>query len=1345
MAYLVMSCSRPIAHYMFTYGLAMGVYLYFVLEDFMKDTKPRYVPKRLRPCNQATQFLQSIPRKPPWLLRQVLVLLFTCIPASTHQEQEEELCSFNIETAHENNIQSSPLPTVAFDTNSFQIRVDNHCSRCISFNKDDFVGPLTPKTIKFKGLAGQTANANFTGTIRWRWEDDLGQIHTHLIEDSVYLPGSQDRILSPQHWIQTRRSQGLPQAGYLGDGETLTLHWGQSVKVIPLDLRTNVAIMQSAPNYAAAFANVVSDDEDVPDLDSDSECSTASEGEESYHLASRPRPITFETRVEPHVIPPDTIMEEHRSPLQLFNYWHHRLNHISPMRMVRMAQAGLLPKSLTKVRFPTCPSCAIGKATRRPWRLKQSTTKQPKRTVPAVTAPGDCVSVDQLQSTTPGLIAQLRGFITKQRYEYATVFVDHYSSLGFLHLQRTSNMIETLQAKEAFEAYAAARGVVIQHYHADNGRFVEKGWTEHCRSKGQTVSYCGVGAHHQNGVAEKRIRDLQEGARAAIIHAKRHWPDAITTNLWPYALRSANNAHNYTISLKHKQLPINRFSQVEETNEMRNFHTFGCPSYALHSELQSGNRRSKHKWGDRAMISINLGPSPRHGKSVNLLLNVTTGIITPQFHVKFDDAFDTCRKGSDVHLPKSLWQQKTYFRQTPAAPTPPVEREPRTTRSSAPIGGHSPTSQLPQPVQAPPPADAPETTVPEGASPSPAPATEPPVQWTQTGRIVKPPTRYEAYISIANYDGTYELPFQEYHPLMMYKATTNPDIMYLDEALMQPDRHEFVKAMLKEVRDHERRGHWKVIPKWMVPPGRRILPAVWSMARKRELLSGLIYKWKSRLTLGGHKQVAGQDYELTFAPVVAWPTIRLFLTYFLMKDWKTRQLDLVLAYPHAKVDRPTFMRIPRGFQFEGSTQRHVLQIIYNLYGGCDAGRIYFLFMAKYLKSVGFKQSSIDPCVFFYKGVILLMFVDDFIIAGQNDAAINEAVELIKDNTDVEDKGEINDYVGVHFTKNKDGTITLTQPQLIQSILKELHLVPGQSKAVATPALSSKVLHADLEGEDFDNHFNYRKVIGKLYYLTKSVRPDIEFSVHQCSRFMANPKQSHAKAIKQIGRYLLATQDKGLILRPDSDKSLDCYVDASFAGEWVRGLEDQAMSDPNTARSRTGFVITYAGVPITWSTKLQLTVATSSTEAEMVALSAATKEVIFFFNLINDANKLGNLDITLNNSHMHITVHEDNQGTIAIAKEYRIRPRTKHINVKYWHYTQFMQKNKDIMSINWVPSEENLADILTKPLGRLLHHRHLRTICGWTHPMSSMELEDPRGSVGFPYENSHGSQGSGQSH
>ena len=122
----------------------------------------------------------------------------------------------------------------------------------------------------------------------------------------------------------------------------------------------------------------------------------------------------------------------------------------------------------------------------------------------------------------------------KERYHYATVFVDQHSSLGFVYLQKTSNMAETLKAKETFEKYAANHGVIIRHYHADNGRFADRGWINHIQEKGQTISFCGTNAHHQNGVAEKCICDLQEAARTMLIHAKQRWPNAIDTCLWLY-------------------------------------------------------------------------------------------------------------------------------------------------------------------------------------------------------------------------------------------------------------------------------------------------------------------------------------------------------------------------------------------------------------------------------------------------------------------------------------------------------------------------------------------------------------------------------------------------------------------------------------------------------------------------------------------------------------------------------------------------------------------------------------------------------------------------------------------
>jgi hypothetical protein len=115
------------------------------------------------------------------------------------------------------------------------------------------------------------------------------------------------------------------------------------------------------------------------------------------------------------------------------------------------------------------------------------------------------ISVDQLKSPTPGLIAQLSGFLTTKRYGYATVYVDHASRLSFVWLQKLTTADKTLLGKQAFKQYAKDRGVKIQAYHADNGIFRAYKWVEACQSKGQSLTFAGVNAHHQNGMAERRI------------------------------------------------------------------------------------------------------------------------------------------------------------------------------------------------------------------------------------------------------------------------------------------------------------------------------------------------------------------------------------------------------------------------------------------------------------------------------------------------------------------------------------------------------------------------------------------------------------------------------------------------------------------------------------------------------------------------------------------------------------------------------------------------------------------------------------------------------------------------
>jgi hypothetical protein len=166
---------------------------------------------------------------------------------------------------------------------------------------------------------------------------------------------------------------------------------------------------------------------------------------------------------------------------------------------------------------------------RRPWRDKGKDTRFTK----FATSPGEIVSVDQMESTSLGFVAQLKGKLTTKRYKYATIFVDQFSRLSYVFLQKTLTSKETVLAKQCFELYANERGVKIHRYHADNGRFADNGFIEACKSSNQRISYCGVNAHFQNGIAEKRIRDLQDATRTNLLFAMHRWPRMIFVHLWP--------------------------------------------------------------------------------------------------------------------------------------------------------------------------------------------------------------------------------------------------------------------------------------------------------------------------------------------------------------------------------------------------------------------------------------------------------------------------------------------------------------------------------------------------------------------------------------------------------------------------------------------------------------------------------------------------------------------------------------------------------------------------------------------------------------------------------------------
>ena len=208
--------------------------------------------------------------------------------------------------------------------------------------------------------------------------------------------------------------------------------------------------------------------------------------------------------------------------------------------------------------------------------------------------------------------------------------------------------------------HTVGSGCQAQHYHCDNGRFADNGWMADAAQRGQTISFCGINAHHQNGLAKKAIRGLQEQARKSLLHAKARWPQAIHTSLWPYALCMACYVYNILpTSPSNIQSRLKKFIRAQVAPSLKHTHTFGCPVFALQSAFAAG--KAIPKWDARARLGVYLRPSPRHAQSVVLVLNLSTGLVSSQYHVIFDDFFETTQfNRAEAQLP-SAWQKFAGF------------------------------------------------------------------------------------------------------------------------------------------------------------------------------------------------------------------------------------------------------------------------------------------------------------------------------------------------------------------------------------------------------------------------------------------------------------------------------------------------------------------------------------------------------------------------------------------------------------------------------------------------------------------------------------------------------------
>jgi Reverse transcriptase (RNA-dependent DNA polymerase)/gag-polypeptide of LTR copia-type len=527
-----------------------------------------------------------------------------------------------------------------------------------------------------------------------------------------------------------------------------------------------------------------------------------------------------------------------------------------------------------------------------------------------------------------------------------------------------------------------------------------------------------------------------------------------------------------------------------------------------------------------------------------------------------------------------------------------------------------------------------------------------------------------------------------------FKAAWHHEDSFQREKWREAIRKEFQKMLKMKV--------WKKIPRNQMPQKRRCVKSRWVFDIKR---NGV---FRARLVACGYSQVPGEDFTDIFSPVKNDVTFRIVLIAVMLYSLDCRLLDIVTAFLYGDLNEEIYMECPPGLVHE---QDEILLLLKSLYGLVQSARQFFIKLVSVLKSIGFVQSIVEPCLLTNKTpyglVIMVVHVDDCFVAGSKQALDHIQKSIQEKGLELKIENQVRDYLGCELLFNPERTKAwIGQPAILKKLEVTFKDIVGKQSSVTTPGTPNyNIVRPTEESEKVkpEEQKLYRSAVGSMLYLSSHSRPDISNVVRELAKCMDGATYAAFKEMKRVLRFLMDTKDFGLKIHPtipqgvkDFKWNLKIFSDSDWAG------------DKENRHSVSGYIMYLMGVPILWKSRLQKTVALSSAEAEYYALSECAKEIKFILQL------LASIDIEVEKP---VVVHVDNVGAIFMAENVTATSRTRHVDARYHFVREFVEEGE--IRIVFVRSEDNRSDVFTKNVNKDTYLRHM---------VSFLEKRDPRWDV-----------------